>query len=97
MNLNPVYPSMVAAGFEKYPKIDDFIESIKRINANLMTLDTTKLAIEAGRAVATNVVIIGTVAAVKDFPLTRRDLLEALKSQVLRNPGHQCQGLQDGI
>ena len=56
MNLDPVYPSMVAAGFEKYPDIE--------------------------KAVAANAVMIGAVAAMKDFPLLKEDLLEALKSQV---------------
>ena len=53
MNLDPVYPSMVA-----------------------------KLAIEAGKAVVANAVMIGAVAAMKDFPLMKEDLLEALKAQV---------------
>ena len=82
MNLDPVYPSMVAAGFEKYPEIDDLIKSVEDVNPNLVTLDATKLAIEAGKAVAANAVMIGAVAAMKDFPLMKEDLLEALKAQV---------------
>ena len=82
MNLDPVYPSMVAAGFEKYPEIDDLIKSVTDVNPNLVTLDATKLAIEAGKAVAANAVMIGAVAAMKDFPLMKEDLLEALKAQV---------------
>ena len=72
MNLDPVFPSMVAAGFEKYPEIDDLIASVTDVNPNLVTLDATKLAIEAGKA----------VAAMKGFPLMKDDLLEALKAQV---------------
>ena len=82
MNLDPVYPSMVAAGFEKYPEIDDLIKSVTDVNPNLVTLDATKIAIEAGKAVAANAVMIGAVAAMKDFPLMKEDLLEALKAQV---------------
>ena len=73
---------MVAAGFEKYPEIDDLIKSVEDVNPNLVTLDATKLAIEAGKAVAANAVMIGAVAAMKDFPLMKEDLLEALKAQV---------------
>lgn len=82
MNLDPVFPSMVAAGFEKYPEIDDLIASVTDVNPNLVTLDATKLAIEAGKAVAANAVMIGAVAAMKGFPLMKDDLLEALKAQV---------------
>ena len=73
---------MVAAGFEKYPEIDDLIASVTDVNPNLVTLDATKLAIEAGKAVAANAVMIGAVAAMKGFPLMKDDLLEALKAQV---------------
>ena len=82
MNLDPVYPSMVAAGFEKYPDIEELIGAVTKVNPNLVTLDATKLAIDAGKAVAANAVMIGAVAAMKDFPLMKEDLLEALKSQV---------------
>ena len=82
MNLDPVYPSMVAAGFEKYPEIDDLIGSVRKVNRNLVTIDATKLAIEAGKAVAANAVMIGAVAAVEGFPLGKDVLLDALRAQV---------------
>ena len=56
--------------------------AVTKVNPNLVTLDATKLAIDAGKAVAANAVMIGAVAAMKDFPLMKEDLLEALKSQV---------------
>ncbi len=46
-------------------------------------MDATKLTIEAGKTVAANAVMIGAVVAMRDFPLTKKDLLEALKSQIL--------------
>lgn len=82
MNLDPVLPSMVAAGFETYPDIQDLIDSVKKVNGNLITLDASKIAIEAGKVVAANAVMIGAVAAADGFPLSKEVLLEALKAQV---------------
>lgn len=82
MNLDPVLPSMVAAGFENYPDIQDLIDSVKKVNGNLITLDASKIAIEAGKVVAANAVMIGAVAAADGFPLSKEVLLEALKAQV---------------
>ncbi|MDO5862159.1 MAG: indolepyruvate oxidoreductase subunit beta [Thermoplasmata archaeon] len=82
MNLDPVLPSMVAAGFEEYPDVEMLVESVRKINPNLVTIDATKLAIEAGKAVAANAVMIGAVAAMKDFPLTKEQLRDALVKQV---------------
>jgi len=82
MNLDPVLPSMVAAGFEEYPDIDDLKDAVLKQNKNLFTIDATKIAIEAGKAVAANAVMIGAVAAMKGFPIPKDVLLKNLMDQV---------------
>lgn len=82
MNLDPVYPSMVAAGMESYPEIDELIASARSQNQNVRTLEATSLAIEAGKAVAANAVMIGAVAGVKGFPLDMNILRETLAENV---------------
>ncbi|MDR1404379.1 MAG: indolepyruvate oxidoreductase subunit beta [Candidatus Methanoplasma sp.] len=82
MNLDPVYPSMVAAGFEEYPDIQELVESVRSLTENLMTLDATKTAISAGKAVAANAVMIGAAAAVKAFPL-KKELLKEVMLEVV--------------
>lgn len=82
MNLDPVYPSMVAAGMESYPEIDELIASARSQNQNVRTLEATSLAIEAGKAVAANAVMIGAVADVKGFPLDMNVLRETLAENV---------------
>ena len=82
MNLDPVYPSMVAAGFEKYPEVESLVEAAKKLNDNILSIGATNLAVEAGKAVAANAVMIGAVAAVEGFPLSKELLLEKLKENV---------------
>ncbi len=82
MNLDPVYPSMVAAGLEEYPKVDDLIDAAKKENGNVITLEATSIAIKAGKAVAANAVMIGAVAGVKGFPLKKDVLRETLAENV---------------
>lgn len=82
MNLDPVLPSMVAAGFEEYPEVDALVGSVKNLNDHLVTLDATKIAIEAGKAVAANAVMIGAVAALKGFPIPKDVLRKVLEAQV---------------
>ncbi len=82
MNLDPVLPGNVAAGFETYPEIDDLVREVKKENDNVITIEATKIAIEAGKAVAANAVMIGAVAAVKGFPLDRELLKEVLLEKV---------------
>ena len=82
MNLDPILPSMVAAGFDEYPDIDSLVQAVRAINLKVVTLDATKLAIQAGKAVAANAVMIGAVAAMKDIPLSRDQLRDALVAAV---------------
>ena len=82
MNLDPVYPSMVAAGFETYPEVQSLVDAASKLNSNIMTIGATNLALEAGKAVAANAVMIGAVAAVEGFPLSKDLLLEKLRENV---------------
>lgn len=82
MNLDPVYPAMVAAGMEEYPEIDDLIAAAKKLNENVYTLEATSIAIKAGKAVAANAVMIGAVAGIKGFPLKKETLKETLAENV---------------
>ena len=82
MNLDPVYPSMVAAGFEEYPKIDDLVAAVKKISDKVTTIEATSIAVKAGKAVAANAVMIGAVAAVKAFPISKALLKETLSENV---------------
>ena len=82
MNMDPVLPSMVAAGFEEYPDVNSLVDAVKKLNPNVVTIEATDIAIEAGKAVAANAVMIGAVAAMKGFPIPKDVLLETLKKQV---------------
>ena len=82
MNLDPVLPGNVAAGFEEYPDIDNLVSEVKSRNDHVITISATSIAIEAGKAVAANSVMIGAIAAVKGFPLKKEVLKNALLSRV---------------
>lgn len=82
MNLDPVLPSMVAAGFEEYPEVSDLVDSVKAVNNHLVTIDATSLAIKAGKAVAANAVMIGAIAALDGFPIPKDVLKDVLGKQV---------------
>lgn len=91
MNLGPIYPSMVAAGFEEYPLTEELVGSIRKVSGKVLTIEAGVLAIEAGRAVTANAVMIGAAAAIDGFPLPaellKKTLLETVpeKSKELNN------------
>lgn len=82
MNVDPVLPSMVAAGFEEYPPVDSLVDAVKSVSRHVVTIDATEIAIAAGKAVVANAVMIGAMAAMDGFPLSEEQLREALVAQV---------------
>ena len=82
LNVDPVLPSMVAAGFEEYPPVDSLVDAVKSVSKHVVTIDATEIAIAAGKAVAANAVMIGAMAAMEGFPLSEEQLREALIAQV---------------
>ena len=69
---------MLTAGFEEYPDIRQLVDSVRSLTDNIMTLDATKTAVSAGKAVAANAVMIGAAAGVKGFPLKKELLREVM-------------------
>lgn len=82
MNLDPMYPGNVAAGFDTYPEVGALLNDMRGRNGRVVTVEATKIATEAGKAVAANAVMIGAVAAMDGFPLGKELLKEVLLETV---------------
>ncbi len=82
MNLDPVFPGNVAAGFDTYPDVGALVDDVRSRNGHVVTVEATRIAEEAGKAVAANAVMIGAVAAMKGFPLGKDLLKEVLLETV---------------
>jgi len=82
MNIRRYESVDVKTGQAKYPSISDIVDSFKKLNANVITLDATGIAIKAGTAKAMNVVMLGALAACQKNPVPRRILEEVIKDRV---------------
>lgn len=82
MNIRKYESFDVKTGQAEYPSISDIIGSFKKLNANVITLDATEIAIKAGTAKAMNVVMLGALAACPKNPVLRKTLEEVIKDKV---------------
>lgn len=57
-------------------------ENLGKYKAKIVRIDAEKLAIEAGLALAQNIVLLGALSQVEGFPLTVEELKIALKQRV---------------
>ena len=68
-------------GLSDYPEICDIIDVIRETQ-DLVDVDATHLAMEAGSVVMTNVVMLGALAASGELPIRREALIDAIKARV---------------
>ncbi|ASI99050.1 indolepyruvate ferredoxin oxidoreductase subunit beta [Thermococcus celer] len=74
--------SFVKGKLDRYVTYDEIIGKIKESGAELYEIDALKLAEEAGTALAQNVVLVGALSALPEFPIDRDTMLEAVKASV---------------
>lgn len=68
-------------GLSNYPEVCDIISTIQDAQ-DLVDVPATKLALEAGSAQMTNVVMLGALSASEELPIRREILIEAIKDRV---------------
>jgi len=82
MNIRKYESIDVKTGQAEYPLISDIVDSFKKLNANVITLDATGIAIKAGTAKAMNVVMLGALAACEKNPIPYKIIKEAIRNRV---------------
>jgi indolepyruvate ferredoxin oxidoreductase beta subunit len=65
-----------------YVNIEDILRQLGKVTNNVKTVDATALATEAGNPRTENVVLLGTASRVEGFPLSKSQLLQAVKKTV---------------
>ncbi|RLE50452.1 MAG: indolepyruvate ferredoxin oxidoreductase subunit beta [Candidatus Methanomethylicota archaeon] len=84
MNKRVIPPIEVSIGFYKYPPFDDLVKVLKQLAKVVIALDFSELAEKAGLPVATNIAMLGGLAATKILPINVNVLREAVKEGVPR-------------
>ena len=78
-NVTPLMPFTVAVGKGVYPNIKEALELIRRKVKRLIAINADALAVEAGSAVAVNIVMLGALAQSNTVPVNADQMKEALK------------------
>jgi indolepyruvate ferredoxin oxidoreductase beta subunit len=78
-NMTPLMPFTVAVGKGVYPNIKEALELIRRKVKRLIAINADALAVEAGSAMAVNIVMLGALAQSNTVPVNADQMKEALK------------------
>ncbi len=82
MNTRINQPIAVNMGKATYPPIEKILVTLESLCQEVISFDATALAIEAGGAVATNIVLLGALSAVKTLGLTVESYEKAIRQVV---------------
>ena len=80
-----VPPSLSAKKGGKYPEAEDILSIVKKFTKNVFLIDAFQLASEVGDIRTQNVVLVGALFAIPNFPLTKESLIKALNIRFRKN------------
>ncbi|MFC2038124.1 indolepyruvate oxidoreductase subunit beta [Chloroflexota bacterium] len=81
LNTRPWYPVDVAVGRVEYPAVESIVEGLAKLDASIVTLDATELALQAGNARAANTVMLGGLFALDVLDLSEQSLFGAMQAR----------------
>ena len=78
-NTHPIIPS---SSNEPYPSVDSITSALKENFSNVLPIDATDLALDAGNILSLNMVLLGAVTADDKFPLSKESVIDAMKNNL---------------
>jgi len=79
VNSRPIYPLNVIAGDVEYPGLDQIRSALNQTGERLYWLDATRRALELGEPILLNMIMLGALCGLPNFPLDITDLRDTLK------------------
>ncbi len=79
LNTRKIIPPSVSVGGQRYPELQEIVELVGTVTKKVITVNASDIAEDVGNILATNVVVVGMLAALKDVPLSLDVLEEAVK------------------
>lgn len=95
-NTRPIIPVEVTTMGYPYPKVDEIIESCKRIPARVYTLDSYALAEKTGGYIMQNIVMLGALSGTGAIPVSEDQLREAIRERLGRAAEQNLQAFELG-
>lgn len=80
VNSRPIYPLNVIAGDVEYPDPEWIREVISKAGGQLYWLEATREAVELGGPIMLNMIMLGALCSLADFPIDNEDIKGLIKN-----------------
>ena len=85
VNSRRLPPVEVISGMMEYPGEEDLMALLRGVTLSIVSFDATALAEEAGDAIATNMVMLGALAASGGLPFSEKEIIETMQRTTRRS------------
>jgi indolepyruvate ferredoxin oxidoreductase beta subunit len=82
VNSKKMPPVEVISGMRKYPEEVELLRLIKKVSGKTVVFDATQLAEKAGDPIATNMVMLGALAASNVLPFSEAKITATMKASI---------------
>ena len=82
INTTKVLPFTVSIGQSSYPELDTIVTELQKVTKNVITLDATRIAEEAGNLLTTNTVMLGALFGSGQMPIKLDTIKDLIKKRV---------------
>lgn len=82
MNTQRIPPTELASKNTKYPSVEEVLAKIHLFTGEVIVIKAADLAKKAGSRLTQNIVLLGALAAAKDFPVSAESVVEVLRELV---------------
>lgn len=82
VNTQPIIPVTVALGTSTYLDPQAYLDELASKVRRVVALDAGRIAVEAGNALALNMVMLGAASAMPGFPVEKEYLVAAMKENL---------------
>lgn len=82
VNSKRMLPVEVISGMRKYPEEVELLRLLNKVSNRVAVFDATKLAENAGDSIATNIVMLGALAASGVLPFGEEEIMVTMKESI---------------
>jgi indolepyruvate ferredoxin oxidoreductase, beta subunit len=82
MNTQRIPPTELAAKKTEYPSVEEVLAKIRLFTGEVIVIEAAELARKAGSRLTQNSVLLGALAAAKNFPVNAESVIEVLRELV---------------
>lgn len=82
VNEHPIVPTSVNAGLATYPRFEEVKKELQRVSNNIVSVDASRIASDAGGIISLNMVILGMFSQIPNCPFPQEELKKSIEELV---------------